>query len=269
MTFQTIDGWGQKAGPEMFIDRQTIRATIAAVAAVASVNCVAIHAQVDFVTAVTSTHPLADYRLDSTGGKSLAGTTTYRPAGSVISASPEAPIGIPGNYFAKLNGRTGYFLTAQAGGIGSSASGTGPFATTAEVTAEDSNGPMKLKREEQIALMFLMAIENIERDCQSHAQHACTLDEMLAGPVSTDRWHIFRLKFDPNKTDPNYTYTVTPSGMEYEAHANARKRGLLGFCMVSRGFSMPTLTYSATGTATLADKAVVSRGVSGDSFATK
>lgn len=67
MTFQTIDGWGQKGGPEMFIDRQTIRASIAAVAAIASVNCVAIHAQVDFVTAVTSTHPLADYRLDSTG----------------------------------------------------------------------------------------------------------------------------------------------------------------------------------------------------------
>jgi hypothetical protein len=269
MTFQTIDGWGQKAGPEMFIDRLTIRATIAAVVAVASVNCVAIHGQVDFVAAVTSARPFAYDRLDSTEGRSLAGTTTYRPVGSVISASPGAPIAVPGNDFAKLDGRTGYFLATQAGGNPSAAPGMGPFATTAEVTASDSNGPMKLKREEQIALMFLMAIENIERDCQSHAQHACTLDEMLAGPVATDHWHIFRLKFNPNKTDPNYTYTLRPSGMEYEAHANARKRGLLGFCLISKGFSMPTLSYSATGTATLADKEVLNRGVSGDSFSTK
>ena len=119
---RTIDSPKEKGVPEMSIHSPMSRAVLAALATVAGMNALALDAQTYFVTAVTSTHPLAYYRLDSTSGKSQVGTTTYKPVGSVISASPGAPIGTPNNYFAKLDGRTAYFLTTQAGGITTAAS---------------------------------------------------------------------------------------------------------------------------------------------------
>lgn len=405
------------------------RAAIAALAAAASLNCVAIHAQADFVTAVTSTHPIAYYRLDGTSGKSLVGTTTYKPVGGVAIAMPGAPIGIANNHFAKLDGRTGYFLTTQAGGItttasimawvnlaelpsktghlfyvaGESESGndldlqfetdnvlkfftmgsghldyapppatlvnqwhmivatldtqsktraiywdgksvatdqgggeagkknaftigystvfsgrffdggieevalwnralkanevatiyaasnataspagaspsassagpsapmpsTGPFATKAKVEIEDSNGPVQLRREEQIAYIFLSAIEIIEHNCQLTLQHVCPLDQVLSGsyPKGT---HIEHLKFDPNKTDPNYTYTLAASGMAWEAHANPKKPGLKGFCFMSRSIGTTTATYNPAGPAGWTSTELGTRGMEGDSFA--
>jgi hypothetical protein len=392
-------------------------------------NAVALHAQVDFVTAVTSTHPLAYYRLDSASGKSRAGTTTWKPVGGVTIAAPGAPTGTTASHFAKLDGTSGYLLTTQAGGITSTASimawvnlaelpstanhffyvagesqsgndfdlqfetgnqlkfyvggsapltytpppaslvnqwhlivvtldtaskaraiywdgksvasdqgggspgkttafnigystvftgrffhgglqdvalwnralkatevaaiyaacksaassaaaspsasspgtsgptpTTGPFATTAKVDVEDSNGPMKLKREEQIAYMFLSAIENIEHDCQLSLQHVCPLNQLLSGSYPKGK-SIEHLKFDPNKTDPNYTYTLAASGMAWEAHANAKKPGLIGFCFMSRNVGTTVATYSATGTAGWTDKELMNRGTEGDSFA--
>lgn len=84
---------------------------------------------------------------------------------------------------------------------------TGPFATKATVDIDDSKGKVILKREEQIAYMFLSAIEVIEHECQLDLQRACTLDQMLTGSYPAGS-HIEHLKFDPNKTDPNYTYTT-------------------------------------------------------------
>ena len=407
----------------MFINRQRSRGVLAAVAAVVSLSCVALHAtDVDFVNAVVSTRPIAYYRLDSTAGKSQVGTTQYKSSGGVTSAGPGAPIGAANNRFAKLDGRDGYILTTQAGGVGTTASmmawvnladlpseegryfyvagesqsgndldlqfendnalrfytasgghltytpppatlvnqwhmivatldtasqtrviywdgkqvatdkgggeahktgifsigastvfagrffkggieevglwdralkaaevaaiyaaskstappggagasrpGTGPFATTAKVEAEGSNGPIALKREEQIALMFLTAIQSIESGCQNRAKRACTLDQLLAGPIASDGSHIDRLKFDP-KTDPNYTYTLAASGMAWEAHANAKKTGLLGFYFFSRSFPSVTACYNPAGTATVIDSELMSRSTEGDSFATR
>ena len=151
---------------------------------------------------------------------------------------------------------------------GAAKPGTGPFATTAKVKAEGSNGPIALKREEQIALMFLTAIQTIESDCQNRAKRACTLDQLLAGPIASDGSHIDRLKFDP-KTDPNYTYTLAASGMAWEAHANAKKTGLLGFYFFSRSFPSVTACYNPAGTATVIDSELMSRSTEGDSFATR
>ena len=388
-------------------------------------NAAALHAQTDFVTAVTSTHPLAYYRLDSTSGKSQVGTTTWKPVGSVISASPGAPIGIPNNHFAKLDGRTAYFLTTQAGGIttaasimawvnlaelpsktnhffylaGESESGndfdlqfetdnllrfyvggskpltytpppaslvnqwhlivatldtaskaraiywdgksvasdqgggspgksyaftigystvftgrffhggieevalwnralkatevaaiyfankapaytpaagvtggivasptTGPFATKAKVEIEDASGPVKLKREEEIAYIFLSAFEIIEHNCQLTLQHVCPLDQILAGSYPKGA-HIEHLKFDPNKTDPNYTYTLAASGMAWEAHANPKRPGLKAFCSMSRSVGTTIVTYSNNATAGWTDIELGNRGMEGDSFA--
>jgi hypothetical protein len=144
----------------------------------------------------------------------------------------------------------------------------GPFATTAKVEVEDESGKIALKPEEKIAIMFLTAIQMIESDCQYRAKRACTLDQLLAGPVAADGSHLQRLKFDP-KMDPNYTYTLAASGLAWEAHANAKKPGLSGFCFLSRSFPQATATYNPAGTAGFIDKELMGRSIEGDSFATQ
>ncbi len=402
------------------------RGALAAAVAAGSLLCIKVYADgPDFVTAVNSTKPLAYYRLDSAAGKSLAGTSQYKPSGGVTTAGPGAPIGIPNNQFAKLDGHDGYLVTTQAGGINGAASimawvnmaslpsdehrffyvagesengndldvqfeddnqlkfytaagghltyvpapttlvnqwhmivatmetatqtrviywdgkavandkgggraaksgifsigastvfsgryfkggmeevalwnralkpaevaeiyaaskstaaapkaagavtsapGTGAFATTAVVEVEDGNGPMKLKREEQIALMFLTAIQEIESECQLQAKAACTMEQMLAGPVAPNGSRLSRLKFDP-KSDPNYTYTLGAVGMAWEAHANAKKPGLLGLYFLSKSIAGPDVSYNPSGTASPIDKQFTGRSIAGDSFATR
>ena len=145
---------------------------------------------------------------------------------------------------------------------------TGPFATNATVDIEDSKGRVNLKREEQIAYMFLSAIEVTEHECQLDLQRACTMDQMLSGSYPAGS-HIEHLKFDPNKTDPNYTYTLAAGGMAWEAHANAKKPGLLGLCLMARDVGTVTATISKTGKAGWVDDPLGNRGMSGDSFATQ
>jgi hypothetical protein len=157
--------------------------------------------------------------------------------------------------------------TASAVG-GSPTPTTGPFATTAKLDIEDSKGKVNLKREEQIAYMFLSAIEVIEHECQLDLQRACTLEQMLSGSYPAGS-HIDHLKFDPNKTDPNYTYTVAAGGMAWEAHANAKKPGMLGFCWMARDIGTVTATISKTGKAGWVDDPLGNRGTEGDSFATQ
>jgi hypothetical protein len=425
--------------PTMLIDRPGIRASLSLAVALtaASLLGVALYADdVDFVTAVNATHPVAYYRLDSTSGKSQVGATQYKPSGGVASAGPGAPIGIANNQFAKLNGQNAYIVTTQAGGVGeaasimawvnlaslpsderhffyvagesqsgndldmqfendnvlrfytasggnlsytppvatlvnqwhciiatldtasqtrviywdgkpvatdkrggragktgifsigastvfggrffkggieevalwnralkstevaaiytaskstasasgggsasgasttskttTSASGTGAFATTAKVEAEDDNGPIALKREEKIALMFLTAIQELEYDCQSRAKKACTMEQLLSGSSVPDGSHIGRFKFDP-RTDPNYTYVLaaSTSGTAWEAHANPKKPGFSGFYFFSTGFPTVTAYYNPAGPAALIDKQLTGRGIEGDSFAAR
>ena len=120
--FRTRDSLQEKGVPEMLMHSPMSRAAIAALVLAASLNCAAIHAQADFVATVVSTHPIAYYRLDAASGKSQVGATTYKPEGAVAIAAPGAPVGAAVSKFAKLDGRTAYFLTTQAGGITTAAS---------------------------------------------------------------------------------------------------------------------------------------------------
>jgi hypothetical protein len=411
----------------MSTNRQWIGTATVALATLAIFPSAKLHAaQADFASAVTSTQPIAYFRLDATSGKGQVGSTIYHSSGGVTSGSPGAAIAGSSNNFAKFDGTSGYILTTQKGGVGTSASimawvnlealpskighyfyvagesengndldlqfetdnvlrfftagggrleyappvasllnqwhmivvtldtathtrtiywdgklaahdagggeagkkapfsigastvfggrffkggiqevalwdralkasdvtaiytassarssatpasstgsastpTTGPFATKATVEIEDAGGPVKLKREEQIAYMFLSAIEVIEHNCQLTLQHTCTMAQMLSGSYPAGS-HIEQLKFDPNKTDPNYTYTVASGGMAWEAHANAKKPALIGFCFMSRNVGTTTVTYSTAGKAGWVDKEIGNRGMSGDSFATQ
>lgn len=405
--------------------RPRFGATSIALAMLAAFQSANVHAQADFASAVTSTKPIAYFHLDATSGKGEVGSSTYKSSGGVTTDSPGAAINGLSNNFAKFDGTSGYILTTQKGGVGTSATmmawvnlealpskvghffyvagesengndldlqfendnvlkfftaagghlsytppvnsllnqwhmivvtldtashtraiywdgalvahdtgggeagkkapfsigastvfggrwfkggiqevalwdraikasdvtamfaasratssaalvanspgsnaSTGPFATKATVDIEDASGKVKLKREEEIAYMFLSAIEVIEHNCQLTLQRTCTMAEMLSGAYP-NKANIERLKFDPNKTDPNYSYTVASGGMAWEAHANARKAALIGFCFMSRNVGTTTVTYSPTGKAGWVDKEIGNRGMSGDSFATQ
>jgi hypothetical protein len=148
------------------------------------------------------------------------------------------------------------------------AAASGPFATKATVEIEDAHGPVQLNRNEQIAYMFLSAMEMIEHECQLDIQRACPLDQLLSGAYPKGSG-IERLKFDPNKADPNYTYTLSVNAMAWEAHATAKKPGLKGFCFMSRDVGTTIVTYSNSGPAGWTSTAVGNRGMEGDSFATQ
>jgi hypothetical protein len=412
----------------MFVSLQISRAVITA-GVLTTFTSLAINAQTSFTTAVESTQPLAFYRLDSTAGKSLVGTTTYKAVGSAGIVAAGAPVPTANSRFLKLDGTTASITTTQMGGVGtaatimawvklaelpskanrifyvagecevgndldlqflddkvgfftaagtniqfkppvdsligqwhqvaaaldmatqkrviywdgkvvasdkggghagkktlftigacscfsgrffpgsidnvglwnralkpdevaalyaapgSTASGTtaspvattasgptpttGPFATKATVDVEDPSGKVQLRREEAIAYMFLSSIEVIEHNCQLTLQKVCPLNQILTGSYPPAGKNIEHLKFDPNKTDPNYTYTLATGGMAWEAHANPKKPGLKGWCFMSRDVGTTIVTYNKTGPSGYTDTEIGNRGMSGDSFASQ
>jgi hypothetical protein len=423
----------EKGASGMFTHTQVIRTVLVAAATFTGLESAAIHAQSDFVTAVTAAHPIAYYRLDNMSGKSVVGTTTWKSTSGVTWAAPGAPVGIPNNHFAKFDGHDGQITTTQIGGVSTAASimawvnlaalpskenhlvyvagesevgndldvqfdtddalkfwtaagghityappagtllnqwhmiiatldtsthsraiywdgksvatdkgggeagkktvftigatpvfagrffkggieevalwnralsatevasiygaakpgtasaiaanagapaaspsgtssptpTTGPFATKATVQIEDDKGEVKLKREEEIAYIFLSGIEIIEHNCQLTLQRTCPMDQMLSGSYPKGAI-IEHLKFDPNKTDPDYTYTLATGGMAWEAHANPKKPGLKGFCFMARDVGITIVTYSNSGPAGYTSTAIGNRGMQGDSFA--
>jgi len=172
-------------------------------------------------------------------------------------------------YAASKSAASASGAAAMAADSGSTpAAGGGPFATTAKVEAEDSKGQVTLKRQEQIAMMFLSAIEGIEFDCWRETARVCTMNELLAGPVAGNGTRLDHLKFDP-RTDPNYTYTLTVSDTGWQLHVNAKQPGLMGFCLDAHNFMVITVTYNRSGVATTADTPFTGRGIDGDSFRTR
>jgi hypothetical protein len=92
--------------------------------------------------------------------------------------------------------------------------------------------------------------------------------QILSGAYPTGT-HIEHLKFDPNRTDPNYTYTLATNGMAWEAHANPKKPGLAGFCFMSRDIGTTIATINPAGVAGWTSDELGNRGTEGDSFATQ
>jgi hypothetical protein len=190
-----------------------------------------------------------------------------------------------GRFFPGSIDNVGLWSRALYAAAGSSASGaagstaastpsgptptTGPFATKATVDVEDASGKVQLKREEQIAYMFLSSIEVIEHNCQLTLQKVCPLNQILTGSYPPAGKNIEHLKFDPNKTDSNYTYTLATGGMAWEAHVNPKKPGLKGWCFMSRDVGTTIVTYNKTGPSGYTDTPIGNRGMSGDSFASQ
>ncbi len=157
------------------------------------------------------------------------------------------------------------FFTPLVIGIAAlGAAATGPFATKAKVAVEVRDGTLPLKFEEKIAFMFVAAIQSIQDDCRRHAGHACTMEELVAGAKSNDDWAMPKLKFDPTKTDPNYTYKVQVKEKQWELWVTPRKPGLGGF--YAAGSMISKVYYNAKGAASAADQKITGHSIDGDLF---
>ena len=141
---------------------------------------------------------------------------------------------------------------------------TGPAATIAKVEVKSEQGVIPLKREEQIAFMFADAINNLEDDCSRSSAEPCTLEALIRGPKAKDDFGVGRLKFDPNASDPNYTYKVALDGSNWEIWANPRKPGLGGF--YAKGKFFGGKWYNPAGPATEGGTKITESSVGGDLF---
>jgi hypothetical protein len=154
---------------------------------------------------------------------------------------------------------------ASATGFAHSAgqAATGAFATKATVEVDDASGKIPLKREEQIAFMFVDAIKHVEAECGRNGG-PCTVAQMVAGPKATAGGMTpSKLKYDPS-TDPNYTYKLTINGSNWELWAIPKKAGLGGF-YVAPGMMQDTY-YNAKGAASNKDRKLTGSSVNGDIF---
>ena len=140
---------------------------------------------------------------------------------------------------------------------------TGPWATKATVEVDDASGKIPLKREEQIAFMFVDAIKHVEAECGRNGG-PCTVAQMLAGPKATAGGMTpSKLKYDPS-TDPNFTYKLTINGSNFELWVIPKKPGFGGF-YVAPGMMQDTY-YNAKGAASNKDRKLTGSSVNGDIF---
>jgi hypothetical protein len=186
------------------------------------------------------------------------GMPTYNPAGPATENDKEID-----HY--SIEGEEDLFEQRQVTPRGSEMAqqnrAAGPFATQANVEVKSHGTVIPLKREEQIAFIFVQAIRKLEDDCRWHAAEPCTLDALVRGPKSKDETPLGKLKFDPNATDPNYSYKVVPEVDNWRVWANPRRPGLGGFYV--RIFST---YYNPAGPATENDKEINEAGIGGDDF---
>ena len=139
-----------------------------------------------------------------------------------------------------------------------------PAATIAKVEVKSDQGVIPLKREEQIAFMFVDAINNLLDDCSRSSAEPCTLAALVRGPKAKDDFGVGKLKYDPNATDPNYTYKVALNGSDWEIWANPRKAGLGGF--YAKGKFFGGKWYNPAGPATAGGTKITESSVGGDLF---
>jgi len=141
---------------------------------------------------------------------------------------------------------------------------TGPMATKATVEVKDATGVIPLKRPEQIAFIFVAAIKQLEGECGRDAGGPCTIAQLVAGPKPTGSNTVGKLKYDPTKTDPNYTYKITINGSNWELWVTPKAAGLGGF-YVAPGMMGDTY-YNPKGAASNKDRKLGDTSINGDIF---
>jgi hypothetical protein len=111
--------------------------------------------------------------------------------------------------------------------------------------------------------MFVDAINSLQDDCSRHAAEPCTLEALVRGPRAQDTFGVPKLKFDPNASDPNYTYKVVLAGHNWEIWANPQKPGLGGFYARGRAGGK---WYNPAGPATANSAKITESSIDGDLF---
>lgn len=206
------------------------------------------------------------------GTQSISKTITFGDNGSKFSGTVNVGTAVPNPIHSKPVPISGECSGATEGNVAAGGAkaaaqqnpAAGPLATQAKVTVKSQGAIIPLKREEQIAFMFVQAIISLEDDCGRHAAEPCTLDTLIRGAKSKDNWPVGKLKFDPNGADPNYSYKVALDGNRWQVWANPRKPGLGGF--YNKGAFFGGTWYNPAGPATDKDKKIDESAIEGDSF---
>lgn len=183
------------------------------------------------------------------GTQSISKTIIFVGDGTKFSSQMDVGTAIPNPTHSKLapfsvecSGAAEGNVATGGGEMAQQNPATGPFATQAKVVVRWKGTVIPLKREEQIAFMFVVAIH--------------------------DQTALRKLKFDPNATDPNYSYKVAlgggadPQRRTYQVWANPRKPGLGGFYSNGR-FST---WYNPAGPATENDTKIDEKTIDGEDF---
>ncbi len=153
--------------------------------------------------------------------------STLGPGGEVTSHA-EAQIGLPGTSAQTPASESQKGPPPNAPSQESASQISVPSGT--HVSAEYEDGTwVKLKPEEQVALIFVKDIIHMEEDYLScYTDKPCSLDELIKGVKREGGIRLpIRLSRDPNQ-DPNYRYTVTKPGF-IQVEAIPRRPGLGGF----------------------------------------
>jgi hypothetical protein len=116
------------------------------------------------------------------------------------------------------------------------------IATTPTVTAHSPSGLLRLKREEKVALAFVVSIAGIEFWCVQQEQHPCTLDQMISSNRTAAGSPVGCLKYDPTD-DADYTFSVTIKDESWDARALAKTNGLMSFHFYSSGNPYSPATF--------------------------
>jgi hypothetical protein len=144
----------------------------------------------------------------------------------------------------------------------------GPYATKSKVLVKSNDKVLPLKREEQIAYIFLQSMSNMEDDCGRDAAEPCTFEALLRGPkLKKDGWEVGRLAFDPNTADPNYSYKLTLSEGSWEIWANPRRPGVGGFYLKQKWGG--GVWYNPAGPADRSHTLIDGGSIDGDLFVIK
>jgi hypothetical protein len=208
------------------------------------------------------------------------------PGASAASGAPFAPTAAPAPTTASQGQAPPSAPTSQAGNPGppvapggnpqsspgaatpmpaaSSAPITIPAGTKIEAKYMQGVGPT-LKPEEQVAILFVDTIDDLEHNyCERKLNRLCSLDELITGVSAGGS--VFGLSQNPHQ-DPNYHYTLTISGGNYQIAAVPQRAGLGGFlCQGTGAFDNSNFYYNSQGIATTASRELGSVGFEGWGF---
>lgn len=152
-------------------------------------------------------------------------------------AAPSAGTAVQGKKVYTEEDLQGLGGQINTGGGGTSAAG------------DTAPAPGHYKPAEEVALNFSYCFMSLEGACKVFLERRCSFEELIAG-VEVRPGHVRGFIKDP-RDDPNYEYTLTINGDDYEIAASPKRPGLGGFYSFG-----PDIHFNPDGPASRSDRPV-------------